>query len=140
MRLLIERSIASAIYRFMKQHSRFDKCTSFIEGLQKLANLPLTSVDTAVNKFQFRNHESMAKARSRAERMEYAEVLRRMLLVPRELMMDFYDGPWRWHPSLLVEAYISSENSILWHHFNHAKAAFVFKHKFLERNPPRLSL
>ena len=83
LRLRIEWSIASGVYRLMKQHSLFPYCTRYIEGLQKLATLPLTSVEIAVKKFPFRERQSMAKSWSKAERTEYAEVLRKMLLGPK---------------------------------------------------------
>ena len=115
-KLRIEWSMTSAIYSLMKQKTHLSYCNRDTEGLQELATLPLTSVEIAFKKSPFRNYGSMAKAWSKAERTEYAKVLRKMLSVPRELMMDFYDGPWRWHASLpLKDKYCSSWDLAMCH-------------------------
>ena len=72
----------------MKQHLHFLNYTSFVEGLQKLATLPLTRVDIAVKNSLFREQRKHGKSIVE-EKDGIPKSYAKCSSVPRELMMEY---------------------------------------------------
>ena len=68
LRSRIEWSMASGVYRSIKQQTHFPNHTRFIEGSEKLATLPLTSVEIAVKKSPFRESRKHGKTNDRGRK------------------------------------------------------------------------
>ena len=78
LRMCIYYSLGWRDYEFMKYRFTTPYGTSYVKGIERMAILPLTSVEIAV-----KSRRSIEGNWSKAERTEYAEGLRKLLLDPR---------------------------------------------------------
>lgn len=84
LRLRIDYELASEDYDHLKNRFIGPYCTSYIEGLKKVAILPLTRVEIVVRNPAYTEYnDGSENTWSKAERREYAEGLRNLLLDPK---------------------------------------------------------
>lgn len=83
LRLSIEYSLASKDYQFTKKNFTGPYRTIFKGGLEKIATLPLTHVEISVKDSVCTEEDGYEHVWSEAERTDYAEGIRNLLLNPK---------------------------------------------------------